>query len=76
MLVCLILSWVFDFAAVWNLTITIRNRSKELRSIYSGLATFFSFSGIVTWFVFALITVEFVETMTFGVWILISVALI
>ena len=57
LLVSLVISFFFNLAAVWNVAITIRNRSKDLTSLYSGFAAFFSFAGIATWFIFALIAV-------------------
>lgn len=76
LLTFLLISFLFTVAAVWNLSITIRNRSNELTSVYSGFAVFFSFTGIMTWFIFALIAVQFVNTMTFGVWFLLVTAMI
>lgn len=73
---CLVLSFIFDAAAVWNLAITIKNHTKVLTSVYSGLAAFFSFAGIFTWFIFAWSNIGFVYTMTFGVWFLLSTAAI
>ena len=74
-LICsLALSWFFDAAAVWNLSITIRNRSKELTSIYSGFAAFFSLAGISAWLIFAFISVRFLDTMTWGLWFLLLTA--
>ena len=76
LLAFLIISFLFDAAAVWNVAFTIRNRSKDLTSVYSGFAAFFSFAGIITWFIFAWLAVKFFETMTFGVWFLLFTAAI
>ena len=76
LLCSLVLSFSFNLAALWNVAITVRHRSQDLTSVYSGFASFFSFAGIVTWFIFALIAVRFVNTMTLGVWFLLFTAAI
>ena len=75
LLLSLILSWGFDLVSVWKLSWMIRSRSKEISAQYSGWAAFFSVAGITTWFVFAWLAVEFLDTMSFGVWLLISTSL-
>ena len=75
LLILLIISFCFNVAAVWNVSITIKNRSKSLTSLYPGFATFFSFAGVFIWFCFACSQIYLRHTMTFGVWILILTVL-
>ena len=73
----LFLSWCFEVISLWKLSWMIRNRSiKQMSALFSGFAVFFSVAGIVTWFIFALIAVQFVDTMSFGVWLLFTIALL
>ena len=76
LLCSLIFSFIFNFASVWNVVFTVRNRSQDLTSLYSGFAFLFSFAGIISWFIFALIAVRFVNTMTFGFWNLLIISLV
>lgn len=75
LIVCLVLSFCFEVAAVINLSVTIRKKSQQLTSVYSGFAALFSFGSIFIWFCFAISVFSFVDMMTWGLWFLVLTAL-